>query len=109
MSYFNEGNKYYNNKDYSKAIENYIESIEVGENESCAYYNAGVCYIKLKDFNSAIEMLKKALSIQKESKYYFNLLKKEALNKTNYDKNYYDKKENKYQEYNFNKNQKTSK
>ena len=38
------------------------------------------------------------------SKYYFNLLKKEALNKTNYDKNYYDKKENKYQEYNFNKN-----
>lgn len=43
------------------------------------------------------------------SKYYFNLLKKEALNKTNYDKNYYDKKENKYQEYNFNKNQKTSK
>mgnify|MGYP005886927763 FL=1 len=73
MSYFNEGNKYYNNKDYSKAIENYIESIEAGENESCAYYNAGVCYIKLKDFNSAIDMLKKALDIQKESKYYFNL------------------------------------
>ena len=32
MSYFNEGNKYYNNKDYSKAIANYIESIEAGEN-----------------------------------------------------------------------------
>ena len=73
MSYFNEGNKYHNNKDYSKAIANYIESIEAGENESCAYYNAGVCYIKLKDFNSAIDMLKKALCIQKESKYYFNL------------------------------------
>ena len=53
MSYFNDGNKYYNNKDYSKALENYIESIDIGENESCAYYNAGVCYIKLKDFNSA--------------------------------------------------------
>ena len=73
MSYFNDGNKYYNNKDYSKALENYIESIDIGENESCAYYNAGVCYIKLKDFNSAIDMLKKALDIQKESKYYFNL------------------------------------
>ena len=73
MSYFNYGNKYYNNKDYSKALENYIESIDIGENESCAYYNAGVCYIKLKDFNSAIDMLKKALDIQKESKYYFNL------------------------------------
>ena len=65
MSYFNDGNKYYNNKDYSKALENYIESIDIGENESC--------YIKLKDFNSAIDMLKKALYIQKESKYYFNL------------------------------------
>lgn len=31
MSYFNDGNKYYNNKDYSKALENYIESIDIGE------------------------------------------------------------------------------
>ena len=31
MSYFNEGNKYYNNKDYSKAISNYIESIRSEE------------------------------------------------------------------------------
>ena len=78
MSYFNDGNKYYNNKDYSKALENYIESIDIGENESCAYYNAGVCYIKLKDFNSAIDMLKKALYIQKESKCYAML---ENINK----------------------------
>ena len=48
MSYFNDGNKYYNNKDYSKALENYIESIDIGENESCAYYNAGVATLNLK-------------------------------------------------------------
>lgn len=73
MSYFADGNKYYNQKEYEKAIDLYNKSIGTGENEACAYYNAGVCFIKLKDFNSAIKMIKKALSIQKESKYYFNL------------------------------------
>ena len=32
MSYFTDGNKYYNNKDYSKAIEYYIKSIDANEN-----------------------------------------------------------------------------
>ena len=73
MSYFSKGNRCYNNKDYKKAIDYYIESIESNENEGCSYYNAGVCHIKLKEYSKAIEMLKKALSIQKESKYYFNL------------------------------------
>lgn len=73
MNYFNDGNKSYNSKDYSKAIELYKKSIDAGENQACAYYNAGVCYIKLKNFNSAIEMIKNALSFQKESKYFFNL------------------------------------
>ena len=73
MSYFADGNKFYNQKEYKKAIDLYNKSIGTGENEACAYYNAGVCFIKLKDFNSAIRMIKKALEIQKESKYYFNL------------------------------------
>ena len=73
MSYFTDGTKYYNNKDYSKAIEYYIKSIDANENEGFAYYNTGVCYIKLKDFKSAINMLKKALTIHEENKYYFNL------------------------------------
>ena len=80
MSFFSDGNRYYNIKEYSKAIELYVKSIENGENEGCSYYNAGVCFIKLKDFNSAIEMLKKALSIQKDSKYYFNLAYCYAMN-----------------------------
>ena len=73
MSYFNEGNKLYNTKEYEKAIDYYIKSIENSENEACSYYNAGVCYIKLKNFNNAISMLNKALELQKDSKYYFNL------------------------------------
>ena len=73
MNNFNEGNNFYNIKEYSKALTYYKRAIENGENEACSYYNCGVCFIKLKDFDNAIIMIKKALSIQKESKYFFNL------------------------------------
>lgn len=73
MNYFNEGNKYYRDMDYSKAIEYYDQAILEGDNLPCSYYNAGVCFIKLKKYENAIEMLKNALSLQRESKYYFNL------------------------------------
>ncbi|WP_294393330.1 tetratricopeptide repeat protein [uncultured Clostridium sp.] len=73
MNYFNEGNKFYNNKNYEKAIDYYTKAIVQNINVACSYYNIGVCYIKLKNFDEAISMLKKAISLQKESKYYFNL------------------------------------
>lgn len=73
MNYFNEGNKYYNLKEYKKAIEYYTMAIENNESTTCSYYNCGVCYIKLKDFDSAITMIKEALAMQQESKYFFNL------------------------------------
>ena len=64
MDYFSEANKLYNLKEYNKAIDLYKKSIETKENTACAYYNAGVWFI---------DMIKNALSIQKESKYFFNL------------------------------------
>ena len=73
MNFFNEGNKYYNMKDYERAIDLYKISIENNDNVACSFYNSGVCFIKLKNFDNAIEMIKKALNIQQESKYYFNL------------------------------------
>ena len=73
MKYFNEGNKSYNNKDYERAIDCYSKAAVNGENGACSYYNSGVCFIKLKNYHSAIIMLKKAIEITKESKYYFNL------------------------------------
>ena len=45
MNYFNEGNKYYNSKDYKKAIEYYQKCAESQFNEACCYYNIGVCFI----------------------------------------------------------------
>lgn len=73
MDFFNEGNKLYNNQNYEKAIDYYKKSVKKNENEACSYYNAGVCFIKLKDYDNAILMLTKAISIQRDSKYFFNI------------------------------------
>lgn len=73
MNYFNEGNKFYNIKDYQRAIEYYKKSASQNLNEACSYYNCGVCFIKLKNFDAAITMLNKAISIKHDSKYFFNL------------------------------------
>ena len=73
MDFFSEGNKLYNNQDYLKAIDCYTRSVKKNENEACSYYNAGVCFIKLKDYDNAIIMLNKAIAIQQDSKYFFNL------------------------------------
>lgn len=73
MSFFNEGNNLYNNKDYERAIDCYKKAVNKNENEACSYYNAGVCFIKLKNYDSAITMLEKAIFLQRESKYHFNL------------------------------------
>lgn len=85
MNYFTEGNKLYNSNEYEKAIDYYKKSIENKDNEACSCYNCGVCFIKLKDYNNAIDMIQKALALQKDSKYYFNLgycyAMKENLNK----------------------------
>lgn len=85
MNYFSEGNKFYNIKDYERAIACYKKSISQNANIACSYYNSGVCFIKLKNFDNAIIMLNKAISIKRESKYYFNLgycyVMKECFNK----------------------------
>lgn len=73
MSFFNEGNKLYNTQDYKRAIDCYKKAIEIKDNEACSYYNSGVCFIKLREYDNAITMIKKALQLHKESKYYFNL------------------------------------
>lgn len=84
-NYFDEGNKFYSLKDYQNAIDCYRKSALKKNNEACSYYNIGVCLIKLKKYDDAIVMINKAASINKESKYFFNLgycyTMKECLNK----------------------------
>lgn len=73
MSYFQEGNKLYNSKNYLEALDYYEKSIKLKENLACSYYNAGVCLIKTKDYLNAITYIKKAIDLSEDSKYYFNL------------------------------------
>lgn len=47
MSYFDEGNKLYRNKQYEEAIELYKKTIENEPKSIGARYNIGTCYIKL--------------------------------------------------------------
>ena len=37
MNYFNEGNKFYNNKNYEKAIDCYTKAIVQNINVACSY------------------------------------------------------------------------
>lgn len=50
-----------------------MKAIETKENEAGAYYNSAVCFIKLLKYEKAIFLLKKAISLKMDSKYFFNL------------------------------------
>ncbi|MBI6873721.1 tetratricopeptide repeat protein [Clostridium aciditolerans] len=73
MSYFHKANEYYNAKDYKKALDMYEKAIKLKENEASSLYNSAVCFIKLKEYNRAIPLLKSAIDLKRESKYFFNL------------------------------------
>lgn len=73
MNYFIKGNCYYSNKDYKNAILMYIKAVEEKDNEASARYNAAVCFIKLTEFEKAIPLLKSAIKIKPQGKYYYNL------------------------------------
>ncbi|AYD39739.1 hypothetical protein D4Z93_04070 [Clostridium fermenticellae] len=73
MNYFQMGNDYYNSKDYKNAIYMYEKAIIKKDNVSSALYNSAVCFIKLKNYKKAIELLKSAISLKKDNKYFFNL------------------------------------
>ena len=51
----------------------YQRSIELKENEAASLYNAAVCFIKLKEYERAVSLLKNAINLKLESKYFFNL------------------------------------
>lgn len=73
MNYFEKANDLYNAQLYAKAIEMYKKALEIKENEAASLYNSAVCYIKLKKYNDAIILLKRAVYMRKESRYFFNL------------------------------------
>ncbi|OFI06110.1 tetratricopeptide repeat protein [Clostridium acetireducens DSM 10703] len=73
MSYFQQANNLYSNRNYKKAIAMYKKALHAKENEASSLYNAAVCFIKLKDLKKAISLLELAINKKRESKYFFNL------------------------------------
>lgn len=73
MSYFQKANDYYNSKDYKKAINMYEQAIKFKDNEASSLYNSAVCFIKLTEYQKAIPLLKSAIKLKMESKYFFNI------------------------------------
>lgn len=73
MNYFEKANLCYNNKDYETAFNLYKKSIEIKQNEAASLYNSAVCLIKLKAYGKAIILIKRALKLKRDSRYFFNL------------------------------------
>ena len=57
---FDDGKKYYDQKDYNKALEKFQEASKKEPNSAKIYYNIGLCYRKLKNYNDAISAFEKA-------------------------------------------------
>lgn len=58
---FSQATEYYNNGQYSKAIENYNVILENGEHSASLYFNMGNCYYKLNNIGPSIYYYEKAL------------------------------------------------
>jgi tetratricopeptide (TPR) repeat protein len=78
---FNEGNKFHNNKEYDKAVQNYDNAIEFYDNEPKYYNSKGLALKFLKNYNEAIINFDKAIEKCDDAKYYLN--KGEALYRLN--------------------------
>ena len=61
-SFFEEGNRQYQNGDYDAALESYLQIIESGFESSALYYNIGNCYFKQGDLGRSILFYERALA-----------------------------------------------
>lgn len=56
-----------------KKLLTFTKAVQYKDNRSAALYNSSVCFIKLKEYKKAISLLKSAIMLKRESKYFFNL------------------------------------
>jgi tetratricopeptide (TPR) repeat protein len=62
-AYYNLGNIYLKDEEYSKAIELYNATVFVNNTFEPAYYNAGISFFKLNNFKSALPYFQKVLRL----------------------------------------------
>ncbi|MEM9647098.1 MAG: SH3 domain-containing protein [Bacteroidota bacterium] len=61
---FSQATEHYNNREYSKAIENYEKILENGVHSAELYFNLGNCYYKLNAIGPSILYYEKALLLK---------------------------------------------
>lgn len=59
INFYQNGLKYEENKDYLKAIEQYIKAIELNPNYFDAYYHLASCYFILEKYEEAMDYYSK--------------------------------------------------
>ena len=61
--YLKKGMKFYEDKDYESAIDNYTKAIKISPVFSLAYYQRGLAYFKLKRFQESIDDYTEAIRL----------------------------------------------
>jgi tetratricopeptide (TPR) repeat protein len=63
QSFFEEGNRQYQNGDYDSALNSYLQIFESGFESGTLYYNIGNCYFKQGDLGRSILFYERALAL----------------------------------------------
>ena len=72
--YNNQGESYFNTKDYTRALEALKNAVRYGKNNGKAYFNRGYAYFRLNQLKDAEDDLQKALSFQPTIALWCNIL-----------------------------------
>lgn len=74
-SLFIQGKIYVDLEDYKKAIEYFLQCVDISPNSDISYYYLGYCYSQLHDSKTAINYLTKAIMLNNNNELAKNLLK----------------------------------
>ncbi|CAH0519413.1 unnamed protein product [Peronospora belbahrii] len=80
------GNDYYNEKNYTEAIEAYSQGLDVAPNQAVLFGNRAMCYLRLNEFERAREDAEDAIDADKlENVKYYRLLSEAIIGMKDYD------------------------
>ena len=71
LGYYIIGTVYYNNKDYAKAKDYYLQALERDKNNFITLYQLSLCYIDLQDFQNVIKYTEQAISLYPEQPLFY--------------------------------------
>ena len=71
LGYYIIGTVYYNNKDYAKAKDYYLQALERDKNNFITLYQLSLCYIDLQDYDNVIKYTEQAISLYPEQPLFY--------------------------------------